>query len=171
MLGSIRRRVAIGALTSLAAAMFTVIPATASMAATSSPDHRDGAASSAAAVLPASDSADCRAYVTDLCWWVDANEVGKMHPVRDAISSWATQKEPTCTTGDSDGTWNDCASTLYNPTSNGAVVYSDTNFEGYSICLDPGQYVANLAQVGWPDSQGTSMNDSISSNSWVPGGC
>jgi hypothetical protein len=106
-----------------------------------------------------------------LCWWVDANEVGVMHPVRDAISSWTTQKEPTCTTGDSHGTWNDCASTLYNPTGNGAVVYSGVDYEGYSICLDPGQYAANLTLYGWPGNRTVTINDSISSNSWVTGGC
>jgi hypothetical protein len=160
VIGSIRRRVAVIVLAGLAALVLAATPAVASTA---------GISSSAAAALPLSNKADCNAYAVDMCWWVNANQVGKMHPVRDAISDWRSQTESTCP----GGTWNDCASTLYNPSSTrkGAVVYVDIGYQSWSYCAVPGAYLADLNDFTWPGSGGAKMNDSISSNSWIPGGC
>lgn len=128
----------------------------------------------AAVVQPMSSIANCPA--NDLCWWVDANQVGAMHPVRDAIYDWRTQTESTC----GSGTWDDCASTLYNNKSGfGAQVYSEPYPKGGSpsssdpgYCLEPGSHAAlDLAQVHYSNEITLSLNDTISSNRWRTGGC
>lgn len=131
-------------------------------------------ATSPAVVQPMSSIADCPAH--DLCWWVDANQVGVMHPVRDAIYDWRTQTEPTC----GSGTWDDCASTLYNNNAGfGAQVYSEPYPKGGSpsssdpgYCLEPGSHAAlNLTTVHYSNETTLSLNDTISSNRWRTGGC
>ena len=161
------RRAILGATSSLAAAILAAGGATAAHAATQSVHHP---ATTATAARPMSDIADCqaadptRAY---LCWWVGANQTGKMHPVRDAISDWRTQKEATCPSG----TWNDCASPLYNDSSSRAAwVYYSASDEGNYACLAPGTYVANLAESYYANSV-VFMNDTISSNRWGAANC
>lgn len=131
-------------------------------------------ASPAVVVRPMSSIADCPA--NDLCWWVGAGETGVMHPVRDAIYDWRTQTEPTC----GSGTWDDCASTLYNNRAgSGAQVYSEPYAKGGSpsssdpgYCLEPGSHVAlDLTKVHYTNETTLSLNDTISSNRWRPGGC
>jgi hypothetical protein len=161
------RKIAIGATPGLAVAMLAVGGATAAQASTQSVDH---GAAVAAAAAPLSDIADCKAadpthsYV---CWWAGANQTGKMHPVRDAISNWATQKEGTCPSG----TWNDCASTLYNDNSSyGAFFFYNSGDGPPDFCMPPGTYLNDLTQY---DYAGTTVpiNDTISSNSWDTRGC
>lgn len=114
---------------------------------------------------PDSNVANCKAsYPGDLCWWVDANQVGKMQPVRDAIGNWATKPDSYCPSG----TWNDCASTLYNAnTTTGAQVFENAsgavNPSGY--CVQPGVLLDNLTDYSFDDDD-HGMNDAISSNSW-----
>jgi hypothetical protein len=137
---ALSRKVAIGAVPILAAAAFTVGGATMASAATQSADH---GATAAAGAVPFSSFNDCETnFPGDLCWWVGANQTGVMHPVRDAIANWSTQKEPTCSTG----TWNDCASTLDNANTQGegAQVYENANFTGAGFCLRPGSKIADL---------------------------
>lgn len=128
----------------------------------------------AATVQPMSSISDCPSG--DLCWWVDANQVGKMHPVRDAIYDWRTQTETAC----GSGTWDDCASTLYNNKAGyGAQVYSEPYAKGGSpsssdpgYCLEPGSHVAlNLTTVHYTNETTLSLNDTISANRWRSGGC
>ncbi len=136
-------------------------------------------ATATTSVQPMSSIANCPA--NDLCWWVDANQVGVMHPVRDAIYDWSTQKEPTCNRADPlNATWNDCASTLYNKRSGyGAQVYANSYPKGGSpsstnpgFCLQPGSRVAlDLTQVRYSNEVSMTLNDSISSNRWRSGGC
>jgi hypothetical protein len=165
------RKSAIAAVPALAAAVLAFGGATAAHATTQSVDH---GATAAAAAAPLSDVADCTAsFSGDLCWWVDADEVGKMHPVRDAISNWMSQKEPDCLNQDfdSNGTWNDCASTLYNANgSYGAQVYQNSEYKGDGYCVPPGTLVFNLVNTPYAGTA-TNMNDSISSNRWRAGGC
>jgi hypothetical protein len=132
-----------------------------------------GTTASSAAV-PMSSTADCPSG--DLCWWVDANQIGAMHPVRDAIYDWRTQFEPTC----GSGTWDDCASTLYNNKGGwGAQVYSEPYAKGGSpsssdpgYCLEPFSKVAlDLTKVHYSNEVTLSLNDTISSNRWRSGGC
>jgi hypothetical protein len=166
-------KITIGAASSLTVAMLAVGGATAAHSSTESVNHGAGTAAAAAA-HPMSDVADCTAnYSGDLCWWVDADEKGVMHPVRDAISNWMSQKESTCISQnfDSNGTWNDCASTLYNANgSYGAQVYEASNDKGDGYCVPPGTLVFNLAVTPYAGTA-TNMNDSISSNRWRPNGC
>jgi Peptidase inhibitor family I36 len=152
------RKIAMGAVPSLAAAMLAVGGATAAQAATQPVDQVVGVT---AAAQPMSDLADCP--VNDLCWWVDANQVGKMHPVRDAVSNWTTQKEPTCPSG----TWNDCASTLYNHNpSLAAWLWYNAGNGGPDFCMPPGSYLGNLTDYDYPGTT-VNINDTISANSWA----
>jgi hypothetical protein len=162
----------VGILAGIAAVTLMVAPAAAANAATPSTFAPTGATS--AAVTPHSSIADCP--VNDLCWWVNANQVGKMHPVRDAIFDWRTQFEPTC----GSGTWDDCASTLYNKRSGfGAQVYSEPYPKGGSpaasdpgFCLQPGSHIAlNLTTVHYSNEVSLTLNDTISANRWRTGGC
>lgn len=159
------RKAIIGVAPSLAVAMLAVGGATAAHASTQSAEH---GAAAAAVAAPMSNIADCKhadPNHADVCWWVGANQTGKMHPVRDAISNWTTQKEPTCQTG----TWNDCASTLYNDNSKyGAFFFYNINDGPPDFCMLPGSYLGNLTQY---DYAGTTVpiNDTISSNSWSAG--
>jgi hypothetical protein len=157
------RKIIIGVAPGLAAVMLAAGGATAAHASTQSVDH---GATAAAAAVPLSNIANCKAadpthrYV---CWWVGANQTGKMHPVRDAISNWATQKEPTCPSG----TWNDCASTLYNDNSSyGAFFFYNPGDGPPDFCMLPGTYLNDLTKY---DYAGTAVpiNDTISSNSWA----
>jgi hypothetical protein len=176
---ALSRKITIGAASSLAAAVLAVGGATAAHATTRPTNHGTTAAvktyrpatlingaQPAVSAQPASDIQDCvdaDPNDTDICWWVDANQVGKMHPVRDAIENWTTQKESTC----SSGTWNDCASTLYNDNLiSSSLVFSDADWDGGVVCLPPDGYLGNLADYAYPNT-GENMNDTISSNSWA----
>jgi hypothetical protein len=160
------RKIIIGVAPSLAVAMFAAGGATAAHASAQSV-HQGATAATAA---PRSNIADCKAADPThsfVCWWVGANQTGKMHPVRDAISNWQTQKEPTCQTG----TWNDCASTLYNDnSSDGAFFFYNSGDSGSNFCMPPGTYLNDLTKY---DYAGTTIpiNDTISSNSWDTNGC
>ena len=158
------RKIIFGVAPSLAAVTLVAGGTTAAHASARPVDHHG------TAVAPRSNIADCKAADpsrTDLCWWVGANQTGKMHPVRDAISNWQTQKEPTCQTK----TWNDCASTLYNDNSRyGAFFFYNSGDGPPDFCMPPGTYLNDLTQY---DYAGTTVpiNDTISSNSWDTNGC
>jgi hypothetical protein len=161
------RKIAIGVAPSIAVAMLAVGGATAAQASTQSVNQ---GASVAAAAAPMSDIADCQAADPTrrfVCWWVGANETGKMHPVRDAISDWKTQKEATCL----GGTWNDCASTLYNDNSvQGAWFFYNSGDSGSDFCMVSGSFLSNLAVEDYPGT-GFTINDTISSNRWGAANC
>jgi hypothetical protein len=176
-------KITIGVAPGLAAVMLAAAGATTAHASTQSVHHGATAATrssasaqavyhgaTAAGAAPRSNIANCKAADpnrTDACWWVGANQTGKMHPVRDAISNWQTQKEATCQTG----TWNDCASTLYNDNSRfGAFFFYNSGDGPPDFCMLPGTYLGDLTQF---DYAGTTVpiNDTISSNSWDTSGC
>ena len=158
------RKIIIGVAPGLAAAMLAAGGATAAHASTQSVDH------AATAAAPMSNIADCKAADPThsyLCWWVGANQTGKMHPVRDAISNWKTQKEASCL----GGTWNDCASSLYNDNSSyGAFFFYNAGNGPPDFCMTPGTYLNDLTKY---DYAGTAVeiNDTISSNSWDTNSC
>jgi hypothetical protein len=134
-------------------------------------------ATTASVVRPMSSFADCRANDPgDLCWWVGPNETGAMHPVRDAIYDWRTQKEATC----GSGTWDDCPATLYNNNPGfGAQVYSEPYPKGGApsssdpgYCLPAGSTSGMiLANLHYSNEVSLSLNKTISSNRWRTGGC
>jgi Peptidase inhibitor family I36 len=164
------RKIIIGVTPGIAVAMLAVGGATAAQASTQSVSHGAIAATAATAATPMSDIADCKAADPTrsyICWWVGANMTGKMHPVRDAISNWTTQKEASC----AGGTWNDCASTLYNDNASyGAFFFYSANDSGSNFCMTPGTYLGNLTQYDYAGST-IPINDTISSNSWDTDGC
>jgi hypothetical protein len=120
--------------------------------------------SAQASVSPRSSTADCPSGY--LCFWVDANWVGKMGKVAGNNGSWTNLSESTC----KGGTWNDCASALFN---NGAVdnarVFKDANGKGGGRCVVRGTKWSNLTAQYFDN--GVKMNDQISSNDWVSSAC
>lgn len=101
-----------------------------------------------------------------LCFWVDAGYVGKMGKVSGNNGSWAKFSESQC----AGGTWNDCASALVNHKSGySARVYKDNNGGGGGRCVPYNTEWSNL-QAQYFDN-GIKMNDNISSNDWITGGC
>lgn len=55
---------------------------------------------------------------------------------------------------------NDRASSVINATPAAVVFYSEPNFRGFSVCLDPGTGYGNLSSIG--------LNNNISSFTLVP---
>lgn len=117
------------------------------------------------AVHPMSDPADCPS--TYLCMWVDKNWVGKMGKVNGNNKSWTGSAfaQSYC----AGGTWNDCASGLYNNGQYDEVeVFQDANYLGGHGCIPIGTTAyADLADYTWGQN-GEPVNDSISSNYWYP---
>ncbi|GIH19431.1 peptidase inhibitor family I36 protein [Rugosimonospora africana] len=115
-------------------------------------------------VVPASSTADCP--LGDLCFWVDANWIGKMGMVSGNNGSWTKFAEPQC----NGGTWNDCASAIYNHGQySNARVFKDDNGGGGGSCLPRGTMWSNLTSHYFDN--GVKMNDQISSNDWVSSAC
>jgi hypothetical protein len=166
-----RRRVVGVAIAVLAAVSFMVAPAAMAQAATMSTP-----AKAAPAVLaPLSSPTDCMNLVEGterpLCFWVDANFVGKMGDVFGTNDSWTgfVFNQAACPSG----TWNDCASALFNAGSETAIVFQNINRKAsdHFQCIAPGTMAfKNLAVVHYPQSPNPTMNDSISSNEWTPSG-
>jgi hypothetical protein len=181
MTGSIRHRIPSGRLrllgsliAALAAVTFMVVPATMAQAATTS----SPAKAQPAVIAPLSSPTDCmNMFISGegrpLCAWVDAGFVGKMMPFFLTNDSWTSFPEATCTLGDANGTWNDCASALFNAGSQIAIVFQniDRKASDRFQCIAPGTMAyKNLAADNYPQSPNPTMNDSISSNEWTPSG-
>ncbi|HEX5115727.1 MAG TPA: peptidase inhibitor family I36 protein [Pseudonocardiaceae bacterium] len=162
-----RRRLVAGVIAALAAVTVMVAPAAVANAAT--------APSQPSAVQPLSSPTDCSNMVTSagrpLCFWVDANFVGKMGVVFGTNDSWtgAAFAQPAC----GGGTWNDCASALYNAGSEIAIVFKNIDRKATDEfqCIAPGTMsFKDLALNSWPQPAHGTMNDAISSNEWTPSG-
>jgi hypothetical protein len=113
-----------------------------------------------------------------LCFWVNSNEGGAEGKFEGNNSFWGDFGQAQCVfphaAHDAHGTWNDCASSIYN---NGAtagvdyaIVYQNSNMGGGAYCFAPQTGSSNLASIhyrqnGKPIS--ATLNDSISSNSWA----
>ncbi len=177
---SSRQRLAVGVVTAFTAITAMIAPATAANAASGSSSAvptliGTGLVLNSTArqnvVHPMSSPTDCSKLVSGgghpLCFWVSANFVGKMGALYGQNAWWANFSQPQCTTGDSNGTWNDCASGLYNAGSEIAVIYQDKNYSGGRGCVVHGTTgFADLANYTWGNN-GEPVNDSISSNSWT----
>ncbi len=177
--GRRRRALILGALPAIAAGVLLTAPAV-SAGASSTParhaptvsSHRaEGQATHAVkAAVPAAPVS--RNYTscpsTYLCFWVNANWGGAMGKLAGPNPTWAAFSQSQC----SGGTWNNCASALYNHgSSDQALVYENTGESGPYACI-PRSVTSfnNLTQ--WVYGQdGHSMNDSISSNAWTTNAC
>jgi hypothetical protein len=117
------------------------------------------AAASAATVAPAGMSA---CALGDLCFWVDAGYLRAMGHVSGNNAYWGAFPQSECQTG----TWNDCASSLYNHGRFDAVlVYQDAGPSGSFACVARGASWSDLTQRHSNDGHG--LNDAISSNAWL----
>jgi hypothetical protein len=157
-----RRAVLIGA-AAVTMCLGAVLPATASAtpaapAATNAVSH--------GAVTP---NATPLCPAGSLCFWVDQNFGGARGQLSGNNTDWGVFTQPSCQDGAgggpySNGTWNDCASSLFNNGNSDAVmVYRDSGYRSNSYCVPKG--VSRAALPVWP-STSEPMNDEISSNQW-----
>lgn len=108
-----------------------------------------------------------------LCAWVDGNFGRDRAQFAGDNEAWGLFSDPECVYPSgggpfSNGTWNDCASSLYNHGNyDGVIVYRDNQYQSYSDCLPLGTSIQYMPF--WPNTSET-MNDEISSNKWV-GSC
>jgi hypothetical protein len=98
---------------------------------------------------------------TYLCFWVHPGWNGRMGKFSGRNDNWGWYSQPQC----AGGTWNDCASAIWN---NGrsceAVVHEHPNQGGANWVINRNTGSDNLAFNGKPT--GGNWNDVISSNRW-----
>jgi hypothetical protein len=112
-----------------------------------------------AAMQPAAQSSCPAGY---LCFWVNAGYAGAMGKFAGDNGWWGQYSQAQCQTG----TWNDCASSLYNHGNYDAVyVYQDVNYGGGRACAARGTAWSNLTTLHF--NNGAGMNDVITSNKWL----
>jgi hypothetical protein len=117
------------------------------------------AAASAATVTPAGLTACAPG---DLCFWVNAGYLGAMGHVSGNNAFWGVFLQAQCR----GGTWNDCASSLYNHGNYDAVlVYQDKGPSGAYACVPRTAHWSDLTKYYSNDGHG--LNDAISSNAWL----
>jgi hypothetical protein len=104
---------------------------------------------------------------TYLCFWVNKNQGGAEHKVSGNNSDWANFAESQCASN----TWNNCASSIVNAGTSGlgAQEFQNVGFGGGQFCMFDDEYISNLTSETWTD--GDTMNDSISSNTWAGEEC
>jgi hypothetical protein len=152
------------ALSALCAGALAALPATSAQAAShQKTSHAAVRSATQAAATAAFDGCDA----TYLCFWVNTGRGGAEGKVAGSNPNWADFSQSQC----AGGTWNNCASSLVNAGTSGlgAQVYEDTNYKGGDMCLSDDEYLANLTNYTWAD--GSSVNDSISSNNWETEEC
>lgn len=178
------RKLAVAAATIMAVAGAVALGATGASAATAAghPGHvttASAAASHAAVAKAAGHTAagpgpsvpgsytSCPA--SDLCFWVNANWGGDMGRFAGSNPWWGDYSQSQCR----GGTWNDCASALYNNgTQDNAIVYQNINYGGQAQCIEQRTtFYSDLAHNYYDNGSGSNMNDSISSNNWTPYAC
>jgi hypothetical protein len=177
--GRRRRALILGALPAIAAGVLLTVPAVSAGASNTPARHAPTVSSHRAegqtthAVKEAAPSAQVNRNYTScpstyLCFWVNSNWGGAMGKLAGPNTTWAAFKQSQC----SGGTWNNCASALYNHgASDQALVYENTGKTGPYACIPRSvTSFSNLTQ--WVYAQdGHSMNDSISSNAWTTNPC
>lgn len=147
-----------------AAALLAV--ALTSQAATAAPGTHSAPASPAAAMTPATITpaavpSGCSA--TFLCFWVNINFNGGPGKLSGNNSSWFAFSHSGC----QNGTWADCASSLFNDgTQCTAHVYFLTGFGHPELSLSRGTGIANLVNVPLGGGVSGNWNDNIESNNW-----
>jgi hypothetical protein len=164
MTSKARRAVLIGA-AAVTLCLGAVMPATASATpaapATANAVSEQAASPNVTPICPAG----------SLCFWVDQNYGGPRGQFSGDNPAWGSYPQSQCQDGSgggpySNGTWNDCASSLYNNGNSDAVqVWRDSNYRSDSTCVPRGTLWASLPK--WQTNSGEPMNDEISSNRWV----
>lgn len=96
-----------------------------------------------------------------LCFWRDINYSGGRGKLAGTNSSWFAFSHSTC----SNGTWADCASSIWNNGPCTARVYYLTGFGAPYLDIPRGTGYPNLTQVS--TGLGNSWNDNIESNRWL----
>jgi hypothetical protein len=115
-------------------------------------------------LVPATSPSQCPSG--DLCFWVGAGYTGAMGQVAGNNASWTRFSQSQC----AGGTWNDCASAIYNHgASENARVFRDANGGGGGRCIPRGTAWNNLTSQYFDN--GVKMNDAISSNDWITSAC
>lgn len=147
-------KLAVIALPAIAAGAMIAAPA--ASAAPAAPAVQSAAV--AGAVVPAATSSCPAGY---LCFWVNAGYTGNMGKFAGNNPWWGQFSQAQCKSG----TWNDCASSLYNHGNYDAVfVYQDINYGGGRACVARGTAWSNLTTMYSNDGHG--LNDAITSNQW-----
>jgi hypothetical protein len=97
----------------------------------------------------------------DLCFWVDTNKGGAKGRVSGNNQSWGFP-QASCT----NGTWNDCASSIQNNGESCDVnVYENAGYGGHKLTIRRGDYISDLTGY-WITFPIDSWNDDIQSNRW-----
>jgi hypothetical protein len=172
-----RRALILGALPLVAAGALLAAPAASAGVANLPASHgqavssrlADAAAHTTTSLAPAGSPSLCPS--TYLCFWVNADWGGAMGKVAGTNPWWGARPAFTQSQCKS-GTWNDCASSLVNHGEfDNAIVYQNINYGGGSQCIEIGTtFYIDLAHNTY-QSNGQSMNDSISSNQWTSHAC
>ena len=123
-----------------------------------------GAALSSLLVIGIGFVAPTRAHAEGLAFaWVDKNAGDAWFAIVGDVNWWGSGRESRCSgsrAGKSAlGTWNDCASSIFNPSTCDLLLYKDVDYGGPHVTIPPGQVVQNLKSLG--------MNDAISSSKFV----
>jgi hypothetical protein len=105
---------------------------------------------------------------TYLCFWVNSGFTANWGKFAGNNPSWGAYSQSEC----AGGTWNDCASSLYNNGSTEqALVWQNNSYKGGYACVARGTTMySNLANWTYANNS-ASMNDSISSNDWTTNAC
>ena len=119
-----------------------------------------GAASSAGPTGPVT-VADTTCAGGDLCFWVNTNKGGAKGRVSGNNTSWSWAQS-SC----SNGTWNNCASSIQNNGNNCTVnVFENSGYGGARLTITRGTYISDLNGY-WITFPFDSWNDDIQSNRW-----
>ncbi|WBB77276.1 peptidase inhibitor family I36 protein [Micromonospora sp. WMMD882] len=124
------------------------------------------AGAGAVALAPAAQAAhaDCPQESGYLCFWDGTNYAGTPGKLSGANTNWTAFPRSGCPSG----TWNDCASSIWNEgLSCDAVVHSAANYGGDPWVIKRDTGAANLAD--WKRPSGGNWNNVISSNKWFCG--
>jgi hypothetical protein len=134
-------------------------PATAAFAGGTAPAvAADGSTAASPAVAKA--MSDCP--LEYWCIYASPNFGGSPGKWKDAENNYGSWPHAGCP----DGTWNNCAQSVYNHGRSYKVSFFDDYDQGgaFFYRLPAGSYLANLAQDTWSD--GTSPNRKIDSHNW-----
>jgi hypothetical protein len=168
-----RRAVILSAMPLIAAGALLTAPSVSANASNAPAPHAAGVTSHPAKaavrhVAPVSRRGYSVCPSTYLCFWVNSGFTANWGKFAGNNPSWGAYSQSEC----KGGTWNDCASSLYN---NGehdqALVWQNNSYKGGYTCVARGTTMySNLANWTYSDSS-ASMNDSISSNDWTTDAC
>jgi hypothetical protein len=162
LLGGRGTKLAVIAMPIIVAGGMIGAPAASAHSSTAAPvAHTEQAASTSAQPSAMQPAALSSCPASNLCFWVNAGYAGNMGKFAGDNGWWGQYSQAQCASG----TWNDCASSLYNHGNYDAVyVYQDVNGGGGRACVAKGTAWSNLTTLHY--NNGAGLNDSITSNKW-----